>query len=460
MTGAGAAVRVAVVGAGPAGFYTAESLFGQADLVVAVDLFDRLPVPFGLVRYGVAPDHPGIRAVTATYTKIAANPAFRFFGNVCLGRDLGLEDLLACYHAVILSTGCEADRALGIPGEELAGSASATDFVGWYNGHPDHRDHRFELGGPTAVVVGMGNVAVDVARILLRDRDELAETDIDDAALAALRKSGVHEVVMLGRRGPAQAAFSSKELKELAGLQGLRVEVPGWETMVPDPATVEALPRDARRNLEILSELASAPPAASGERRLVLRFLASPVSIEGDGGRVSAVRIEHNRLDMAADGSIRAVGTGQTEALPAQAVFRAVGYRAEPIPGVPFDPALGRVPQADGRILSGPGGTPVPGLYAAGWIKRGPTGLIGSNKADAAATVRTLLDDQAAGHLPEPSVSEPVETLLAGRGVTFTDWAGWLRIDRFEQEEGQRGGRARRRLSDPQQLLQIARSTG
>ena len=367
-----APLRVAVIGAVPAGFFLADKLLAQTDRPVTVDLFERLPVPYGLVRFGVAPDHEKIKAVTRSFDKVAGRPGFRFFGNVEIGQHLTVDELRRHYHAVAFTTGAQSDRRMGIPGEDLAGSHPATEFVAWYNGHPDFRDRTFDLTAERVAVVGVGNVAVDVARILSRTPDELARTDIADHALEALRHCKVKEVYLLGRRGPVQAAFTTPEVKELGELAEADA-LARPEEVALDPLSEAQLAREddasEKRKVEVLADYAARTPTGK-PKRLVLRFLVSPVELVGDAaGRVRSLRLVKNRL-VERDGGIAAVATDQHEELPVDLVFRSVGYRGVAIPGLPFDEKRGTVPNVAGRV-TGPDGAPLPGLYAAGWIKRG-----------------------------------------------------------------------------------------
>ena len=393
-------LRVAVVGAGPAAFYAVEHLFKQADLLIEVDMFDRLPAPHGLVRYGVAPDHPKIKTVTRAYDSIAGHPRFRFFGNVELGRHVTLDDLRRHYHQVVLATGAQTDRRMGIPGEDLAGSHPATEFVAWYNGHPDYREHVFDLSVERAAVVGVGNVAIDVARMLVRTPEELEGTDVADYALEALRNSRVREVFLLGRRGPAQAAFTNPEIKEIGEMADADVIVrPDEVTLDPlSQAEVDASgDRLLVRKVEILQGYAVRKPEGR-RRRLHVRFLVSPVEIIGDEqGRVVGMRLVRNVLVADDKGRLGAKPTGDYEDLDVGLVFRSVGYRGVPLPGVPFHERWGVIPNEKGRVTDPATGAPIPGLYATGWIKRGPSGVIGTNKPDAVETVTAMLEDAASG---------------------------------------------------------------
>ena len=397
-------IRVAVVGSGPAGFYAAGHLLKESD--VEVDMLERLPTPHGLVRSGVAPDHPKIKTVTRIYEKTAAHARFRFFGNVELGRDVSVEELREHYHAVVYAVGAAADRPLGIPGEELPGSWAATDFVGWYNGHPDYCDLEFDLGCERAVVIGNGNVALDVARMLTLDHAELALTDIADHALDALRESAVREVIVLGRRGPAQAAFTNPELLELGEMKGVDVIVDDAELQRALAVADANMDPTSERNVKVLREYAQRAPRGA-PRRIVLRFLLSPLEFLGDAeGGVAGVRATRNELLAGADGALRAQATAEQETIDAGLILRAVGYRGRPLPGVPFDEHRGVIFNDGGRVHE-PAGGAHPGEYAVGWIKRGPTGVIGTNKKDAQETVDAILADLASDALRTPCKPRP-----------------------------------------------------
>jgi ferredoxin--NADP+ reductase len=433
------ALRVAVVGSGPAGFYAAGALLG-ADVPVEVDMIERLPTPWGLVRLGVAPDHPKIKSVSRAFEKIALQPGFRFLGNVEVGRDISHEELLEHYDAVVYAVGAQTDRRMGIPGEDLPGSWAATELVAWYNGHPDFQELHFELSGERAVVIGNGNVAVDVARMLALTPEELASTDTTDAAIDAFSSSGLKEIVMIGRRGPAQAAFTTPELQELGELAGADVIV--------DPADLQgAEPTDtnSERNLAVLREYAAREPSGK-PKRLVLRFLQSPEAILGDE-RVEAVELVRNRLEADERGSLRAVATDEHETLPAGIVFRSVGYRGVELPGVPFDERSGTVPNERGRVS--------PGVYVAGWIKRGPSGVIGTNKKDAAETVELLLEDLRTAPR-KGGIVEDVDALLLARGVRLVLYRGWTSIDEVERAAGEKLARPRVKLCTWDELLDAA----
>jgi ferredoxin/flavodoxin---NADP+ reductase len=440
---ASAKLRVAVVGSGPAGFYAAAALLASDDPAVEVDLVERLPTPWGLVRLGVAPDHPNIKAVSRAFEKTALQPGFRFFGNVEVGRDVTHDELRGLYDAVVYAVGAQTDRRLGIPGEDLPGSWAATEFVAWYNGHPDFQELEFDLSHERAVVIGNGNVALDVARMLALTPEELAPTDTTDRAIAAINEAGVKEILVVGRRGPVQAAWTPVEVGELGELAGadILVDPAQLELDEASAAELEAAAPTVKRNVDHLREYAARPPAGKA-RAIRLRFLASPVAILGEE-KVEAIELVRNEL---VDG--RAVATDDREIVPCGIVFRSVGYRGVGIPGCPFDEAGGTIPNEGGRVE--------PGLYAAGWIKRGPSGIIGTNKKDANETVALLLEDARAGRLA-PRGEGTLEELLAGRGAEPVLYAGWEAIDAAERTAGEPHGRPRVKLATWDDLLAAAR---
>ncbi len=451
-------LRVAIVGAGPAGFYATDQLFRTPGLVVEVDMYDRVPTPYGLVRAGVAPDHQKIKAVTAAFDKVAANPAFRFFGGVELGRHLSVDDLRAHYHMVLYTTGAQTDRRMGIPGEDLQRSHAATEFVAWYNGHPDYRDLTFDLSQERAAVVGVGNVAADVARILSRTPEELAATDIADYALEALSASRIREVYVLGRRGPAQAAFTNPEVRELGELAGADVSAQP-EEVEPDELTRQTLERApdraTQKKIEIIKEYARRTPTAK-PRRLVMRFLVSPVELRDDGtGAVGGMRLVKNRLYATATGTLQPKATDQVEDLPVGLVFRSVGYRGVPVPGVPFNDDWGVILNAKGRVLDPQTKHPLVGQYTAGWIKRGPTGVIGTNKPDAAETVAGMIEDLARDIHLRPADPSPaaVERLIRERQPQYLSYQDWLRLDEIETRRGRETGKPRVKFTRVKDML-------
>ena len=454
-------IRVAVIGAGPAGFYTSEHLLKQEPLEIEVDLFDRLPTPFGLVRGGVAPDHPKIKSVTRVYEKTAARDGFRFFGNVKLGEDISVADLERHYHAIVYTFGAETDRHLGIPGEELPGSHAATAFVGWYNAHPDYADQTFDLSCKRALVIGNGNVATDVARMLALTESELRETDTADHAIEALAGNGIEEIVVLGRRGPAQAAFTNPELRELGEMKQADIVVDPAEVELDERSRAflesEAADITTRKNVEILTEFAQRPLEGK-PKRIVLRFLRSPIELQGDG-RLEKVIVGRNEL-VERDGSLRANDTGEREELECGLLLRSVGYTGVGVDGVAFDERRGTILNSDGRVLESDGGHRV-GHYTSGWIKRGPSGVIGTNKKCAQETVDALLEDVEAGVLGEPAVPEPdaVEDLLRERGVDFVSFAGWQAIDAAEVARGEPHGRPRSKFVSVEEMLEAARDS-
>ncbi len=438
-------LSVAIIGAGPAGFYAAGALVSQKEFPVSVDIFDRLPAPYGLVRYGVAPDHEKIRNVIRIYQKTAANEAVRFFGNVEYGTDITHRDLLASYDRVIYTTGAPSDRNLGIPGEDLEGSRSATEFVAWYNGHPDYVDLNPNLDIDSVIVVGVGNVAIDVARILARSIDELSKTDIADHALDSLSNSKVKDIYVIGRRGPAQAKFTNPEIREFGKLEIADAVVRAAELEL-DPASAEVCENDrtARVNLVILNELAEAGITGK-EKRVHFRFLVSPVEIYGEGGRVEAVKLERNRLEATDSGYLNSVGTGEFETIEAGMILRSVGYRGVPLPDVPFESRRATIPNEAGRIKDPDSGSFVPREYVAGWAKRGPTGVIGTNKADAVETVKSLFDDvrREGFGLSDRPCHDDIMGLLRNRDIRFVSYDDWRRIEALEQERGEAQGRPR-----------------
>lgn len=456
-------LRVAVVGAGPAGFYTVEALLKHPEVRVDVDLLERLPAPYGLLRYGVAPDHPKIKNVAAGYDRVFDHAEVRYLGNVGVGLGqaegegtggLAVEDLLAHYDQVVFTTGCETDRRLGVAGEDLAGSVSATSFVAWYNGHPDYRDLAVDLTSERAVVVGIGDVAMDLARILLRNPDDLAPTDIADYALEALRRSRIREVVILARRGPGQAAFAAKELEDIGDLEDVHVDV-DEDLVLADLAALDPHAGHDKHKLEVLAKLGASQPGTKS-RRLVIRFLASPVELVGDAGRVTALRVEANELARDDHGSMVARGSGRFETIDCGLVLRSVGYRGVALPGLPFDDGRGTVPNQDGRVLHR--GSVMPRVYVAGWIKRGASGVVGTNKGDAAATVARMLEDVAALEPRDGAVvaRAAIDRVLAERRVRVVTWEAWKRIDVREHERGAAAGKVRDKLTTVEDLLAAA----
>jgi ferredoxin/flavodoxin---NADP+ reductase len=449
-------LRVAVVGSGPAGFYAAGALLANEEPRVEVDMIERLPTPWGLVRLGVAPDHPNLKAVSRAYERIAKQPGFRFVGNVTVGGALQHEDLVRLYDGVIYAFGAETDRRLGIPGEDLPGSWAATEFVAWYNAHPDFQHLSFDLSGERAVVIGNGNVALDVARMLALTREELAPTDATDEAIEAICGSRIQEIVVLGRRGPVQASWTAPELQEMGELSGADILVDPAELELEAASEAELAEAGpiVRRNMDILREFAARKPTGK-PLRVVLRFRVSPVAILGEG-RVEAVELVRNELVPDDRGGLRAVPTEDREVIPCNLVFRSIGYRGVGLPEVPFDEERGTIPNREGRVVEN--GQTLPGVYCAGWIKRGPTGVIGTNKKDATETVEQLLEDARAGRLPNTSAPpESVLALLEERGVEVVAYGGWEAIDSLEKQRGEPHGRPRVKLCSWDDLLNAAR---
>jgi ferredoxin/flavodoxin---NADP+ reductase len=450
--------RAVVVGAGPAGFYATDQLLAAG---FEVDLIDLLPTPFGLVRSGVAPDHPKIKSVTRVYDKTAARPGFRFFGGVELGIDISRSELLEHYHAVVYAIGCADDNRLGIPGEDRPGSYPATKFVAWYNGHPHGVDEDFDLSARRAVVIGNGNVAADVARMLVLEPGELAVTDTADHAVDVLTSAAIEEVVLLGRRGPAQAAFTNPELRELGELTRADIDV--------DPAELELDPHSqswleeeadatARRNVDLLREFAQREPAGKSHR-VSLRFLRSPIEVLGEGetGPVTGLRVVRNRIERDENGRLRAVPTDQIEEIECGLVLRSIGYRGRPVGDVPFDERRGLIRNVGGRVCDEESRSHR-GEYVVGWIKRGPSGVIGTNKKDAADTVSKVIEDAAAGALNQPAdpTAEGAEQCIRARVPSAISWEGWCAIDEHERRAGEPQSRPRVKIVRMQDLLEAA----
>ena len=446
-------LRVAVIGSGPSGFYATEALI-KSEYAVRIDMFERLPAPFGLVRNGVAPDHPKLKQSILVYDKIARSPEFTYLGNVTIGRDISVDELRGAYHASIFACGAETDKKLGIPGEDLAGSHTATEFVGWYNGHPDYRDRVFDLSSEVAVIVGQGNVAADVCRILAKTVDELKHTDIAEHALAALAESKIREIYVIGRRSPAQAKFTNKELRELGELADCAMIVNPQDLSLNPESEKELADKNnfiSAKNIEIFKSFTSS--VLSKRRRCYIRFLEGPVAVMGNG-RVEQVVLERNRLE-GPPFQQSARGTGEKVELPCGILFRSIGYSGIPMPGVPFDERRGVFRNNDGRVVDHNGDV-VPNLYVTGWIKRGPTGIIGTNRADSVATVESLLAD-----LPKLDSGEAkpgaasLYPLLASRGVRVISYEDWLKIDAAEVERGKLKNKPREKFTTVAEMLAV-----
>jgi ferredoxin--NADP+ reductase len=439
-------MRIAIIGSGPAGFYAAEALLKRSDTPIDVDVFDRLPTPYGLVRGGVAPDHQKIKAVVRVFATTAARPTFRFLGNVQLGRDVSVEELRRHYHQIVYATGNESDRRLGVPGEGIAGCTPAAVFVGWYNGHPDYRNARIDLSVNRVAVVGNGNVAVDVARILMRSRAELERTDIAAHALEVLCNSQVREVFVLGRRGPEQAAFTPSELKELGNMEAA--------DPVVDPGELAGF-ADADGNMKILRSFASRQPRADA-KKLHLRFLLSPTEVVADGaGKVAGLALEKNRLEARPDGALAARGTGQVEVLEVGMVLPAIGFAAERIAGVPFDEKARIIANQDGRVVDPALRTVVPDEYVVGWARSGPQGLIGEHKRASAHVVEHMMVDGAGLEARVLPRREAIDALLRERGVQLVSFDDWKRLDDVEVARGERRGAPRDKIVDVAAMLAV-----
>jgi len=447
-------LRAAIVGAGPSGFYAAAALLKEK-LSVTVDLFDRLIAPHGLVRYGVAPDHQNIKAVAKTYDRTAAEATFRYFGNVEIGKDISHAELKQHYDVIFYTIGAQSDRRLGVPGEDLPNSLSATEFVAWYNGHPDFKDLEVDLSCEAAIVVGVGNVAMDVARILAKSVEELAESDIADHALAALAQSNIKDVYIVARRGPAQVKFTNAEIREMGHLKVADAIVLDNELRL-DRASSAAIEGDTamQKNLDYMRAFAEI--GATGKpRRVHFRFLLSPVEIIEENGKMVAVKLERNELRASVGGDIKASGTGQYETIPAGMILRSVGYKGSPLAGVPFDARNGVIPNEVGRVVDLDTGRVMTGEYVAGWIKRGPTGVIGTNKPDAIESVNSMFEDLQKGKIAPAPAPDPaaILALLQARGVRYVTQDEWQRIDAKEVTDGKARGKPRVKIVEREAML-------
>ncbi|MBI5035534.1 MAG: FAD-dependent oxidoreductase [Chloroflexi bacterium] len=453
-------LRVAIIGSGPAAFYAVEALQKQTGLVAQIDMFDRLPTPYGLVRYGVAPDHQKIKSVTKLYEKLATNPRFRFFGNVEFGKHVTVADLRQYYHQILYATGAQSDRRMGIPGEDLNSSHPATEFVAWYNGHPDYRDCKFDLSCERAAVVGVGNVAIDVARILSRTPKELQATDMADYAIEALRNSKVKEVYLLGRRGPAQAAFTNPEVKELAEMEDADVFTLPNEVQLDELSQAE-IAHDPdpliQKKVEMLQSYAQHQPSGKA-RRFYIRFLVSPTELVSDGNNhVTRMHLVHNTLVKSETGTLSAQATDKTEDIDVGLVFRSVGYRGLPLPDVPFHERWAVILNEGGRVINPDTKQPRVGEYTSGWIKRGPSGVIGTNKPDSVETVNAMMADLQKGSVlsPEHPEVDYAEEFVSSRQPKYVTFADWLKIDKLEVENGAKLGRPRVKITSVEEMLKV-----
>jgi ferredoxin--NADP+ reductase len=447
-------MRVAIIGSGPAGFYAAEALLKRTDTVVHVDMFERLPTPYGLVRGGVAPDHQNIKAVTRVFEKTSARPAFRFMGNVCLGHDVTVEELRQHYHQIVYAVGNEADRRLGIPGEGIPRCIPAAVFIGWYNGHPDYRQAKIDLSVSRIAVVGNGNVAIDTARILLRSPDELEKTDTAAHALEALRNSQVREVYILGRRGPEQASFTPPELKELGEMEDVDPVIAPGE-LASCTLSESAGNSQQEKNLQILQSFAARQPGTKS-KKLHLRFLVSPTEVIADSdGQVAGLALEKNRLEIQPDGTVTAHGTGEIEILDVGMVLPAVGFAAEQIIGVPYDKEARIIANEDGRVVDAASRTVIANEYVVGWARTGPRGLIGSHKGASAHVVEHMIADGT--ELEKRSLPDPdaIVSLLLERGLQIVSFNDWKQLDDVEVARGARRGAPRDKIVDVEAMLAV-----
>ena len=445
-------LRVAIVGSGPSGFYAAEDLLRQ-DLNVKVDMFEKLPVPFGLVRYGVAPDHLKIKNVTKVFEKTASNPKFSFFGNVTVGKNISVFELKKFYDAVVFAYGAESDRHLGIHGEDLVGSYTATEFVAWYNGHPDFQDHHFDFSQEVAIIVGNGNVAMDVARILCKTPEELKNTDINQNALDVLAESKIKEVHVYGRRGPVQASFTAPEIREMGELSDCYPVVNPQELQLIESSQKELEdPANAgrKKNYEIMQGFLSIDPNGR-KRKFVLHFGRSPVEIIGKG-RVQKVRFEINKME-GEPNKQKVRGTGKFEEIDCGMFFRSVGYTGIPIKGLPFSAQAGVMPNHSGRVMDSE--QIYTGWYVAGWIKRGAVGVIGTNKPDAEETVKSLMEDIGRLNPCEIPSSEEMANFLKDREVRVVTFEDWKKIDAAEIQRGAKLGKPREKFARVSGMLSV-----
>lgn len=450
----GGDIQIAIVGSGPSGFYAAEALL-RSDLPITVDLYERLPTPYGLVRSGVAPDHQKLKQSIKVFERIVRHPQLNYLGHVEVGRDVSVGELRNAYHAVIFANGAQQDRRMGIPGEDLKGSHTATEFVGWYNGHPDFRNRVFDLTQEHVAIVGQGNVAADVCRILTRSVDELRTSDIAEHALDALAESRVREIFIIGRRGPAQAKFTTKELRELTALPGAVATVDSSQLELSENCQAELashLSATAQKNMEVFRGIAANASSQAG-RRIHFRFFASPVAIRGDDA-VQGLRVCHNRMSGEPFAQV-AEPNGAQEDLPCGLVFRSIGYKGSAIPELPFDEHKGIVPNRDGRVVGDEG--PLPGLYVTGWIKRGANGIIGTNRADSLQTVESLLQDLGSLRSKTAHGRSSIQPLLAARGKAIVGMDEWFGIDAAEVARGAPKGKPREKFTTIEEMLAVVR---
>ena len=452
--------RIAIIGSGPAGFFAADHLFKNSNLNIEIDMYDKLPTPFGLVRSGVAPDHQKIKTVTKVYDKIAGNPKFRFYGLIEFGNHITFEDLKKHYHQILFATGAQTDRRMNIPGEDLKRSHTATEFVAWYNGHPDFIGLEFDPSVEKIAIIGIGNVAVDVARILCRSENELSKTDITDYAFEKLKNSNLKEIYMIGRRGPAQAAFTNPEIKELGNLEIADVLTFKEEVELDDLTTRYLLDnpdRSTEKKVEMLKEFSN--NSRTKKKCLTIRFLLSPIKLLSDGnGNVKGLRLVKNRLYKSGDGSLRARASDEYETLNVDMVFRSIGYQGIPLPGIPFNENRGIIPNKKGRVTDQEGNKILTGLYATGWIKRGPTGVIGTNKKDSGETVSLMIKDihNNKTFQPESLGADKIEALIKEKNSEYINYEDWLKINREEIKRGEKQGKPRvkfTKIEDIKELL-------
>ncbi len=441
--------KIAIIGSGPSAFYAAQEIF-KSEQTIAVDMFEKLPTPYGLLRGGVAPDHQQMKTISKSYDKIASHPNFRFFGNVTVGESVSVDELTDRYHAVIIAIGAQTDRQLNIPGEDAIGSHTATEFVAWYNGHPDYQSSIFDLSKRSAVIIGQGNVAVDVTRILAKSTDELKQTDITNQAISILENSQLTDIYMIGRRGPAQAACTELELKELAHIHNVNVQVHHDLVLSENDQLEMDASSKVRKNIQQLTTIKATGALDSARKTIHLMFYLTPVEIIKNGQNIQKIRFEKNKMQ-GDFGHQKAVPTGEFIVLDCDILFRSIGYRGVPLNGVPFDQKSATIPNQNGQVLED-NGNPCQKLFVTGWIKRGPSGVIGTNRSDSIETVRQCL---ASIESTSIAIDSDVQELLELKNIRSISFHDWKMIDEYEQAEGKRVGKPREKLTNIDDVFNV-----
>ena len=439
--------KVAIIGSGPSAFYAAQALF-KSEMLIKVDMFEKLPTPFGLLRAGVAPDHQQMKTISKSYEKIAANENYRFFGNVTIGSDIKISQLESFYHAIIIATGTENDRKMNITGETIKGSHTATEFVAWYNGHPNYQDRTFDLSGENAIIIGQGNVAVDVTRILAKSTEELKETDITDTALEKLKESKIKKIYMVGRRGPAQAAFTELELKELGNIENVTVLLDNYDLSEIDKEEIENSNKK-RKNINLINEYAKNKDNNS-KKVITIQFLSSPVEIIEENSKVKKIKFVKNKLEGTADNQ-KASPTDEFIEIDCDIIFRSIGYQGIKLNGIPFDDKKCVIPNIEGQIISETGER-IPNLFVTGWIKRGPSGVIGTNRSDSIETVShclKMLENES------KLITNDITEFLEENKLRYITYDQWKVIDRYEIESGEKIGKPREKVTSLKKIFDI-----